>query len=66
MDVNFTLLRDHVLSDDVQICKTLVHEGCNVVCPLKNFSINVRVYEIQKLVKNFFNVADFIEVGDDK
>ena len=46
VDVNLTLLRDHVLRDDVQICERLVHEGCHVVCPLQDFGIYVGVYEI--------------------
>ena len=46
MNVYFTLLRNHVLCDDVQICEGLVHKGCYIVSPLQNFSVDVGVNEV--------------------
>ena len=58
--VDFTLLRYHVLRDDIKIRKRLVHERRNVISPLQYLRIHVRIYEIQQLVEHFFNIGNLI------
>ena len=65
MNVYFTLLRYHVLRDNIKVRKRFMHESSDVVCPLQDLGINVRVDEIQQLVKNFFDVTYLRKVCDD-
>ena len=66
MNINLTLLRNHVLGNDIQICKRLVHEGCHIIGPLKNLGVHITINKVQQLVKYLFNVADFVKIGHDQ
>lgn len=66
MDVNLALLRDHILGDDVEVRKRLVHEGGDVVCSLQNLGIDVAVDEVEQLVEHLFDVVDLVQVRHDQ
>ena len=60
MYVDFTLLRYHILRDDVKIRKRFVHERRDVIGPLQNLCIHVGIYEIQKLIEHFLDIGYLI------
>lgn len=66
MYINFTLLRYHVLGNNVKVCKWFVHERSDVVCSLQDLGIYIWVDEIKQLVKHLLNVANFWKVSDDQ
>lgn len=63
MNVNLTLLRNHILRNDIQICKRLMHKSGNVICPLQNFRINIAINKVKKLIKHFLNIGYLIQVS---
>ena len=66
MDENFTFLGNHVFRDDIQISKRLVHKCGNIIGSLKDFSIDVAINEIKKLIKNLLNITNFIKISNDQ
>ena len=66
MDVDLTLLRYHVLRDDVQVSKRLVHERRDIICPLQNLGIHIGIYEIQQLIENFLYIRYLIQISHDQ
>jgi len=44
---DLTLLRNHVFSNDVEICKRFMHKCGNIIGSLKNFSIHVAVDKVE-------------------
>lgn len=63
MYIDFTFLRYHVLCNYIKISEWFVHKRSDIISSLQYFGINIAVYEIQKLIKNFFNIANFIEIS---
>ena len=43
-----------------------MHKSCYVVGPLKKFRIRITINKIQKLIRNFLNIGNFIKIGDDQ
>lgn len=66
MYVYFTLLRNHVFRDDVEVGERFMHECCDIVGSLQNLGINVAIYEVEQLVKNFLNVGNLVQVCNDQ
>ena len=60
MNVNFTLLRYHVLRDDIQIREGLVHKGGYIVSPLQNLGVDIRVNEVEELIKNLLDIRNLV------
>ena len=65
LDIDFTLLGNLVLGDDVQVRERLVHEGSHVGGLLKNLGVLVTVDEGKQLVKDTLDVADLFKVRRD-
>ena len=60
------LLRDHVLSYNVQIGERFVHERCDVVSSLQNFRVHIAIDKGQQLIEDFLDVGDLVQIGDDE
>lgn len=43
-----------------------MHKRGDIISSLQYFGIDIAIYEIQKLIKNFFNIANFIQISDDQ
>ena len=56
MDVDLTLLRNHILGYDVQISERLVHEGGDIISSLEYLGVFVLVDEVEQLLEDLFDV----------
>jgi hypothetical protein len=43
-----------------------MHESCDVIRSLQDLGVHVRIYKVQQLIKNFFDVADLVKVCHDQ
>jgi hypothetical protein len=43
-----------------------VHKSGHIVSSLKDLGVHVAVNKVEKLIKNFFDIADLIQVSDDE
>jgi hypothetical protein len=62
MNIDVTFLSNLILGNDIKVCKTLVQEGCYIICFLKDFRINVVINKREKFLEDALYVFDFIQI----
>mmetsp|Transcript_33047 Transcript_33047/g.50660 ORF Transcript_33047/g.50660 Transcript_33047/m.50660 type:complete len:214 (-) Transcript_33047:412-1053(-) len=66
MDVDFTLLSNHVLRNDIEVSERLVHEGGYITGSLQDFSILVGVDKVEQLIEDLLDIGNLVQVSDDE
>jgi hypothetical protein len=60
MDIYVSFLCDLILSNDVQVGKTLVQKSGDIICLLQNLRVDIIINEREEFFENALYILDFI------